>query len=114
MAADQPVRSFYRIAKRFPPTVEDYRTQRDFRGESGSGLSEEELWSWDAYSAFDTEDGARRQGRRIRRLGTHIVRYDIPVNAGIEWRKSFGPGHYGLKGDKAELHRYLSDFHAVV
>jgi hypothetical protein len=42
------------------------------------------------------------------------VRYDIPPGTGIEWRKTFDPGHYDLKGDKTELHRYLADFDAEV
>jgi len=111
---ERRVRSFYRVAKSFPPTDQDDRTQRDFRGEPGAHLTEEELWRWDAYSAFDTEQGARRQARRIKRLESYIVRYDIPEGSGIAWRKTFGPGHYDLKGDKTELHSYLADFHAEV
>jgi hypothetical protein len=108
------IRSFFRVARSYPPTAEDYRTQRDFRGDPSADLTDEERFSWDAYSAFDTEDGARRQGRRIRRLGTHIVRYDIPDGAGIEIRQTFGPGHYDLKGSTEELRGYLADFHAEV
>ena len=113
-ADERHVRSFYRVAKTYPSTDVDYRTQRDFRGDPPSGLTDEQLWSWDAYSAFGSEAGARRQGRRYPRLGTHIVRYDIPAASGIEWRKTFGPGHYDLKGDKAALHRYLADFDVEV
>ena len=108
------MRSFFRVAKYVPPIAEDYRTQRDFRGEPDPNLTEEEQWSWDAYSAFDTEEGARRQGRRIRRLGTHIVRYDIPDGSGIEVRQTFRVGHFDRRGDTDELHRYLADFHAEV
>jgi hypothetical protein len=74
MVEGRRVRSFYRLAKSYPPTDADYHTQRDFRGPPPLDSSEEELWSWDAYSAYDTEDGARRQGRRIPRLGWYIVR----------------------------------------
>jgi hypothetical protein len=114
MAEGRRFRSFYRIAKSVPPTDADYRTQRDFRGDPPTDSSEEELWSWDAYSSFDTEAGARRQGRRIPRLGRYIVRYDILDGNGIEIRQTFGPGHYDLRGTKEELHRYLSDFVAEV
>jgi hypothetical protein len=107
-------RSFFRLAKSYPPSDADYRTQRDFRGDPPPDSSEEELWSWDAYSAYDTEDGARQQGRRIPRLGKFVVRYDIPADSGIAIRKTFGPGHYGLRGDKEERHSYLADFVAEV
>ena len=107
MSDERRVRSFFRVAKSYPPTDADYRTQRDLRGDPPPDLTEEELWSWDAFSAFDTEADARRRGRRFRRLGTHVVRYDIPAGSGIEWSKTFAPGHFDLKGDQTELHRYL-------
>ena len=49
-------------------------------------------------------------GRRFKRLGTLIVRYDIPEGAGIAWEKSGKvPHHYDLFGDREGLKRYLSD-----
>lgn len=114
MSEGLPIRSFYRVAKHPVPREEDYRTQRSFRGEPPPGLSEEERWCWDAFSAFDSEAGARRQGKRIKPLGTFIVRYDIVAGSGVEWRKTFGPGHYSLKGTRVELHRCLADYTAKV
>lgn len=54
-------------------------------GDPPADASEEKKRSWDALSAFDSEEGARRQAKQYTHLGKFIVRYDIPEGAGIAW-----------------------------
>jgi hypothetical protein len=110
----RPVRSFYRVAKSYPPTDEDYVTRQERDGDPPGHLSEEVRRSWDGLSAYDTVEGARRQARRFPRLGRFIVRYDIPEGSAVTWEQSLGPGHYDLRGDKDELKRCLTPFVADV
>ena len=103
-------RSFYRIAKSYPPGDEEYLSLQERKGDPPADASAEVKRSWSALSAFDSEEGARRVAKKRPRLGSLIVRYDIPDGAGITWEKTLGPGHYDLRGDKDELKRYLTDF----
>ena len=81
------VKSFYRVAKTFPPGDEEYLTAQQRRGDPGENVPEHIRASWDAVSAYDTEDGARRKARAARKsrrpLGDLIVRFDIPEGAKI-------------------------------
>lgn len=107
-------RSFYRVARRFPPADEECLTLQERQGPPPATASDEVKRSWNALSAFDSEAGARRVAKRRPRLGPLIVRYDIPGDAGIDWEKTLGPGHFSLRGPKEELKRCLSDFVASV
>jgi hypothetical protein len=60
--------SFYRVSKRFPPDERTYLTPQDKLGEPPDDASEEKKRSWDALSAFDTEEGARRQAMMFTHL----------------------------------------------
>ncbi len=64
-------------------------------------------------SAFDTEEGARRQAKMFTHLGSLIARYDLPEDAGITWEQSGEPGHLDLRGDKEALKRCLTRVVAV-
>lgn len=108
------VTSFYRVSKRYPPDERSYLTPFDKLGEPPEDAPEEKRRSWDALSAFDTEEGLDWQAKMFTHLGSLIVRYDIPINANIGWEQSGEPGHYDLHGDKEELKRYLSEFVAEV
>lgn len=77
-------------------------------GEPPDDASDEKKRSWDALSAFDTEEGARRQAKMFTHLGNLIVRYDIPDGSEISWEPSGEPGHYDLRGEPEELKRYLA------
>jgi hypothetical protein len=103
------IRRFYRVVKSYPPTEDDDRTRKDRQGDPPEHVPDAVRRSWDALSAFDSEEGARRQGKRFPRLGRFIVRYDIPPDAGITYEQTLGPGHYDLRGDMTELHGYLAD-----
>ncbi len=106
---EKSVTSFYRVSKRYPPEDRSYLTPRDKLGDPPADASEEKKRSWDALSAFDTEEGARRQARMFAHLGNLIVRYDIPNGSGIVWEQSGELGHCDLRGDAEELKRYLAD-----
>ena len=116
---DKPRRSFYRAAKHYPPTDRAYRTPQDKGKAPPPTLTEEQRRSWDALSAWDSEEGARRAARqaaaRGNELGRLIVRYDVPEEgSGITWEPSIEEGHYDLRGELTALKRYLSDFVADV
>lgn len=111
---DKPVRSFYRVAKRYPPDDRSYETSQEKRGDPPSEYPEEVKRSWDALSSWDSEEGARQAAVAAPRIGKVIVRYDIPEESGITWEQSMHPGHYDLRGDKEELKRYLTDVVAEV
>jgi hypothetical protein len=108
--------SLYRIAKTYPPSDDEYQTALEKYGLAKPSDSPEVHWARDKWSLFDTEENARAQAiKRKRRLGGLIVRCDIPVGAGIQWKRTFSAtGHYSLWGDKEELKSYLSDFVAEV
>lgn len=55
---ERAVKSFYRVTKSYPPTDADYQTRFDREGPAPSDLPPEIRESWDAYSAFDTPEGA--------------------------------------------------------
>jgi hypothetical protein len=110
MSDSQRIRSFYRVAKTYPPGDTEYLTARERRGDPPAGASEELQRSYDGLSAFDSSEGARALALRLKgRLGRLIVRYDIPDGSGVVWEKTLGPGHYDLYGDKSELKRYLTE-----
>jgi len=100
--------SVYRVAKRPQPTEREYLTPRDKLGDPPADATEEKKRSWDALSAFDTAEGARRQAEQYTHLGRYVVRYDIPEDSGLTWERSGEPGHLDLRGDAEELKRYLS------
>ncbi len=101
-------RSFYRVAKKYPPDDTEYLTPQELGRKQRPGLTEEQKRSCDAMSSWDSEAGARRIGQMFPKSGTLIVRYDIPEGSGIQWEQTIEPGHYDLRGDKEELKRYLS------
>jgi hypothetical protein len=90
---DQPrVRTFYRAVKKYPPRERDYLTPQEVRGDPPEHLAEEQRFSWDALSFFDSEVGVRQQAREVPGIGTFIVRYDIPEDAGSRGRRPSGQG----------------------
>lgn len=107
----QPVvRSFYRAVKKYPPADRDYLTPRDRRGDPPEQFTEEQKRSWDALSAFDTEEGVRWQHALLPApgIGKYVVRYDIPEGSGVFWEETLEPGHYDLRGDFVAIRRNLS------
>lgn len=104
MSERRAVRSFFRVATAYPPPDDDYKTARERGRHPPADATEQQRRSFDGLSAFDTLEAARRQGRRYRRLGTLIVRYDIPADAAIDWEQTGNdPHHFDLFGDREEL-----------
>lgn len=101
------VKSFYRVTKSYPPTDIDYQTRFDREGPAPDDVSAQVKESWDAYSAFDTPEGAIAMARRFKRLGRYICQYDVPEGGGITWEQTIAPGHYDLRGDSDFLKRCL-------
>lgn len=106
---ERRTRTLYRVARRNPPENEECSTPFDKYGSAPPDVSEEKRRSWDALSAFDSEEGARRLAKQFTHLGRRIARYDILEGAGITWEQSGEEGHYDLRGDKEELKRCLTD-----
>ena len=109
--SERPIaKSFFRIAKTYPPGDDEYLTARQRYGDPAPHSNDAVKRSWDGLSAYDSEDGAREKAKRLKgRLGALIVRYEIPEGAGIAWEPSFGGGNHDLFGDVAEFKGYLSD-----
>jgi hypothetical protein len=101
------IKSFYRVTKTYPPTDVDYQTRFDREGPAPANLSPEVKESWDAYSAFDTPQGAIAMARRFKRLGRYICQYDIAEDGGIKWEQTIAPGHYDLRGHSEILKQCL-------
>ena len=100
-------RTFYRIAKQFPPGDDEYVTAREKYGDPDPSLPPAVQRSYDGYSFYNTIKGARGQAKRARgKLGLLILRYEVPADATITWDCD-DTGHCDLFGDKAELKRYL-------
>lgn len=107
-------RSFYRVAKRYPPNDREYLSAQEKRGAPPPDFPEAVKESWDGLSSWDTEDGARSAALDVPHIGKVIVRYDIPEDGGITWTATEPPGHYDLRGTKEELKRCPTDFVADV
>jgi hypothetical protein len=108
-------RSFYRIAKRFPPGDDEYQTAFQRGRKLPPNASDELKASWTGLSAYDTLQGANGKALEMRgRLGELIVRFDIPESSRIAWKKTLGPGHFDLYGVAEELKSYLSDSYVEV
>lgn len=93
---ERVAKTFYRIAKTYPPTDIDYQTRFDGQGPAPDNLPAQVRESWDAFSAFDTPEGAITTVRRFKRLGRCICQYDIPEAGDIIWKQTFSPGQYSL------------------
>lgn len=110
-------KSFYRIARRFPPGDREYLSYQARRGDPPEDLPRRIKDSWDALSAFESEEAARAVAAGASHLGKWIVRYDVPADSEITstYTPEIAPGHWDLRGDMEELKSYLvADFIARV
>jgi hypothetical protein len=110
---DSSTVTFYRIAKRFPPTLSEYRTKRQKDGDPPPDARADIARAYDGLSVFDTEAAAVRHAKRMPVLGTIVIRFHIPTNGGIMWEQTFRPGHYTLYGDLKALATYLDHSYVV-
>ena len=110
------MRTFYRVASRCRPSRRDDSTASERRGGAPPPpyVPPERHRSWLAgYSAFDSAEAAAELARKMRgKLGSVVVRYDVPEGADVSWEPVAGDedrGHVDLFGEPEELHRYLND-----
>jgi hypothetical protein len=104
--------TFYWFARSFPPGSDEYRTKREKSGEPPSSASDEVKRSYEAPSAFDSEENTRLKHQDLsskgqQALGTRIDRSHVPEGAGLTWEGSFGAGHYSLFGNLEDLAKFL-------
>ena len=110
---DPSVRSFLRIATDFPLPESNYLSAHEKRNGAAPprSLPVELHRSWyDGLSCYDTLEAATRHAVNTRgRLGHLVVRYHIPVGAGVSWTQTTrDPNRCDLFGDREELKRYLA------
>ena len=95
-------RTFYRITRTDPPTRADFlsnaakgRVLRD------ANPSEEARRCWAGVSVSETLEQAGALARALPRLGSYIVRLDIPDDAPLRSERTFmrNTGHHTLWGD---------------
>ncbi len=100
-------KTLYRLTQKFPPSGADYKSQQAKGRVLPDDATEEDRRSWDALSAWDTEEGARKVSA-VLRSAKWIVRYHIPDTApGVQYEPSPPLGHYDIRGDMEELDGYL-------
>jgi len=104
---DQPGRFFYRVTRRVPPEADFYKLAIDKYPVKPDDVTDEDYATWDAWSFYDSEEGARRIGTARTNLGNRIVRFKIPAGAGLTWDESDDDGHQNVRGDRDVLERYL-------
>ena len=94
--------TFYRVTMTDPPTVADFRSDKE-RGRPAP-RTPELLPLWDGLSVLDSEAGAREIGRRFPANGSFIAVLDIPDDGAIRYRRTLRrPGHFTLWGDAAAI-----------
>jgi hypothetical protein len=89
---------FYRVTMTDPPTVADFRSDKE-RGRPAP-RTPELLLLWDGLSVMDSEAGAREIARRFPANGSFIAALDISDDGAIRYMRTLRrPGHYTLWGD---------------
>jgi hypothetical protein len=54
---------------------------------------------WRGFSAFDTLAGARILAQRFPKLGDFIAEIAVANVSGVQYERTFGPGHYTVWAD---------------
>lgn len=99
--------TLYRVARKYPPSDDEYLSPEAKGRKPPRGATAEHLRSWDALSAYSSEEGARRQAQAVPQIGKWIVCYVIPEGTGVTWEETLEPGHYDVRGDGEELKKFL-------
>src|SRR6266704_2435946 len=96
MEASAP-RTFYRVVKNDPPTIEDFLPHRARRPPPSRNPTPAQLASWNAVSTYVTEEGARDQALAVRvagrSIGDCIARLVIPLGAAVTFGVVNEKGH---------------------
>jgi len=73
------------------------------------GTPAAEIPAYYGVSVFSTRERAIEQARRMPRLGTHVVRLEVPDESPITWVADDGdPEHYDLHGGTKEEYAALA------
>jgi hypothetical protein len=101
-------RTFYRLVRNDPPTADDFASRceqgRRRRAERGETIED-----WTGLSMFDSLEAVRELVRRAQ-FGDEVqgvVRLEIPEGTAIEWKKTYGAGHWTVWGSSHRLIRYV-------
>jgi hypothetical protein len=91
--------SCYRFVRTDPPTIRDFLSNAEAgkRLRAEAGETEEQ---WRGLSGFDSLTAAQAMLRRVPRFPLRLVALlELPDDAPVRSRKTFGPGHYTLWGE---------------
>jgi hypothetical protein len=101
----EAARIFRRIVHGNPPTVDDFKTQRERNVPRPDTNSLEELFSW-AYgvTVTNTKQQALKKARGLRgRLGRYVVGVHIEPDGPVRYHKTLGSGHFDLLGESQDI-----------
>jgi hypothetical protein len=68
---------------------------------------------WQGISFEETLDGARREAKRFRKLGTHIAETAVTAIPDVNYEQSFAPGHYTVWAEPSECLKQVRAVHPV-
>ena len=99
---------FYRLVRSYPPTLDDFTSQKA-KGIPMARPDPEVALLWDGISVYATEAQARNQAKAKPWLGAYIAELAISEGDPITFRRTgTGRGHHTLWGDPAELQARLT------
>ena len=94
--------TFYRVVKTNPPTLADFRSDKE-RGKAQPSTPELARL-WDGLSVADSEDRVRKMVQRFPAMGSFIAAIAVPEHGAIRYERTVRrPGHYTLWGDAAAI-----------
>lgn len=99
------VRVFWRIVRTDPPTLEDFKTQKE-RGRPAPDTENSEAWfSWEhGVSVQNTKQQALNKARDMRgMLGGYVVGVQVEADGPLRYLKTLGRGHFDLIGAPADM-----------
>src|SRR5215213_3925060 len=96
-------RSFYRLVRSNPPTLDDFRSNQA-KGIPMARPDPEVALLWSGISVYATEAQARNQAKAKPWLGAFIAELEVDENDPITFRRSgTGRGHHTLWWEPEEL-----------
>jgi hypothetical protein len=106
-------RTFYRIVKTNPPTLQDFMSNRELGRRPRDPNDPEVLRRWDKVSVWGEEQRAHQWARERPRLGAYVARLDLPDDSTIAAEESGPTGHYSLAATAAELRQCFTSIEPV-
>src|SRR3712207_2160055 len=103
--ADSGYRTLHRIVKTDPPTVADFLSNAAQGHQMPADPARQAVW--EALSAYSTLPQARRKRRASPILGRYIAVLHIPIDGPVTFERTFGEGHFTVRGDPEELLRMV-------